>query len=78
MRGILGGMRRPRVPPDAREPKSISELYLRFVISGIDTDPIAAAVAIADPLIAAKNAVAAILDCRSPPGSFPMSLARPR
>ncbi len=66
--GMLGGMRIPRHPPAAREPKRVGSSYPRDLISGMATVPIAMAVAVEEPEMAAKMAHPTIFECNKPPG----------
>ena len=64
-----GGMRIPRVPPAASEPRKSRSLYPRRSISGYATVPTVAAVATEEPEDAAKMAQEPMFACMSPPGS---------
>jgi len=73
----LGGMRIPKVPPAAREPKTNLALYPRFFCSGTATVAMVAAVATLEPLIDANNAQARMFECKRPPGSLPTRDEKP-
>src|SRR5512139_461123 len=66
---MLGGMRKPRVPPAATLPVESRGSYLNRSISGRATVPMAAAVATEDPDTAAKAPHAPIVATASPPGT---------
>lgn len=69
IRTILGGINIPRVPPEAIDPYICFFCYPNFFISGIATEPMSAAVATLDPLIAENIVLARILKCNKPPGT---------
>src|SRR6056300_87652 len=66
---IDGGIRIPKVPPAATDPRNSDSLYPFFSISGYETVPTVAAVATLEPEVAAKIALEAIFACIKPPGS---------
>ena len=61
----------PREPAAATEPVASESLYPYRFISGSATRPIAAAVALVEPQIAAKPAQAAIVAITRPPRNCP-------
>tara|TARA_B100001123_G_C15176803_1_gene973666 strand:- start:381 stop:644 length:264 start_codon:yes stop_codon:yes gene_type:complete len=68
IKGIDGGINIPSVPPAASIPNTNVLSYPRFVISGIATVPIVAAVATDDPDIAENIVQLRIVATLSPPG----------
>ena len=70
----LGGIRIPRVPPETVVPVERESAYFSLLISGIAIDPIVAAQATAELLIAANNAHAPMEAMATPPGSLPNHL----
>ena len=68
---VLGGIKKPSVPPAAMQPVDNALSYLYFRISGIAGVPIVAAVAMLDALTAEKMAQEPSAPIASPPGSLP-------
>ncbi|MBA7587561.1 hypothetical protein ES708_29592 [subsurface metagenome] len=75
---MLGGIKMPIVPPAATLPVANLGLYSNFLISGKDTDPIVAAVAVLEPLIAANIALPATVAMAKLPRKRPRILLRLR
>src|SRR4030042_1491460 len=71
MNMVLGGMSIPKLPAAATQPVANESSYLYRFISGKATFPIAAAVAVVDPHIAAKLAHPATVAIARPPRNLP-------
>ena len=71
MKMVLGGIMMPRLPAAAMQPQARPGSYPCLRISGMATLPMAAAVALVDPQMAEKPAVATIVAMASPPRHLP-------
>ena len=67
MKGVLGGMRMPGVPPAAMQPVESESSQFRRRIAGSASVAIVAAVAGAEPQMAEKPALVATAAAQSPP-----------
>jgi len=74
MKGILGGIKMPMLPPAATHPQAILSAYLCLRISGREMVPMVTAVARLEPLTAAKPAQPPTVAIASPPGILPIQL----
>ncbi len=70
MKGTLGGIRDPSVPPTATEDVASRGPYPAFSISGVQIRPIAAAQATLEPVIAENPPQPRMDAMASPPGSL--------
>ena len=76
MKGILGGMRIPMLPPAAIHPVARLSEYLFLFISGRDMVPMVMFVARLDPVTAANPAQPPTVAMAKPPGIRPIQVRR--